>query len=285
MLCNQCPRQCNCNRAEGEQGFCQAPYLPVVAKAMLHHWEEPCISGTKGSGAIFFSGCSLRCVYCQNHLISHQNKGEVLSVEQLADLFRSLEAQGAHNINLVTGTHFVDAIIAALDLYRPKIPIVYNSSGYESLETMQKLNGYIDIYLLDLKYLSSQRALRYSGAADYPEYAKKAILEAKKQTKQNVSGADGILQKGLIIRHLLLPQGTAEAIDVLHWVNENIDDAIFSLMRQYTPCNDLSKYHEINRRITRREYEKVLSSAQETSISTIYVQQNGSADKQYIPAF
>ncbi len=284
MLCNQCPRHCNCNRTV-DSGFCQMPAAPVVAKTMLHHWEEPCISGTAGSGAIFFSGCSLRCIYCQNHIISHQNKGEIVSPEGLADIFRDLEARGAHNINLVTATHFVDAVIAALDIYRPKIPIVYNSSGYESLETMQKLNGYIDIYLLDLKYLSAQRSSRYSGAADYPEFAKNAILEAKRQIKANVFDADGILKKGVIIRHLLLPQGTGEAIDILHWIEKNVDDAIFSLMRQYTPCNDLSTCPELNRKITRREYEKVLLAAQESSIPTIYVQQSGSADKQFIPVF
>lgn len=285
MLCNNCPRHCNISRKAQSAGFCRMPQTPVVAKVMLHPWEEPCISGKNGSGAIFFAGCSLRCVYCQNFDISHNKKGESCTPADLAEIFKKLEALGAHNINLVTATHFIDSVIEALNIYRPQIPIIYNSSGYETEETINKLAGYIDIYLLDLKYITPERAKRYSGAQDYPEYAKKAILAAKKQIPDNIFDVDGMLQKGVIIRHLILPQGTNEAIGILHWVEENVCHAIFSLMRQYTPCNDLSSFPELDRKITRREYEKVLCAAQECKIDTIYVQDGSSANKKYIPDF
>lgn len=286
MNCNLCPRRCNTNRTETEnlKGFCKMPLRPKVARADLHFWEEPSISGKNGSGTVFFSGCSLSCVYCQNFDISHKCQGKEISVEELADIFKQLENRGAHNINLVTPTHYVLSIKKALEIYKPKIPVVYNSSGYERVEALKSLEGLVDIFLLDLKYLSPDRAQRYSGAFDYPEYAKKAILEACRQSPK-CEFKDGIMQKGVIIRHLLLPQGTKEAMAVFDWVRENTPDAYFSIMSQYTPCGNAENYKEINRKVTKREYNKVLEYICSFDFPNVYIQEQTSADKKYIPDF
>ena len=260
------------------------PLLPKVARADLHFWEEPVISGTNGSGTIFFSGCSLNCVYCQNYEISHQEKGTVISYEKLAELFFELERKGAHNINLVSPSHYVLAIKEALKIYKPKIPIVYNSSGYDNEESLEMLKDYIDIFLLDLKYLSSDRAKLYSSAADYPEVAKKAILKAYKLQDKCII-ENGIMQKGVIIRHLLLPQATKEAISVFDWVNQNTPKAYFSIMSQYVPCGKAEEMPIINRKVTKREYEKVIDYILESGFSNVFIQDGKSADKKYIPDF
>lgn len=260
------------------------PLLPKVARAALHFWEEPIISGEKGSGTVFFSGCSLSCVYCQNYEISQNCKGELISYEKLAEIFRSLESKGAHNINLVSPTHYVLAIKKALDIYKPRIPIVYNSGGYDSVEALKALEGYIDIYLMDFKYLSGERAKLYSGAENYPEIAKAAILEAYRQQSECIIG-DGIMQKGVIIRHLLLPSATKEAMAVFDWVRENTPNAYFSLMSQYLPLGEAINMPIINRKVTGREYEKVLCYISEFDTERVFIQEKSSADKSFIPKF
>lgn len=286
MKCSLCPRRCNAERTNDQNlnGFCKMPLLPRVARAALHFWEEPCISGNNGSGTVFFSGCTLDCAFCQNYDISHGGFGKQITYQRLADIFKELEDRGAHNINLVTPTHFVPAIIRALDIYKPKIPVVYNSGGYDSVEEIRALKGYVDIFLMDLKYLSGERAALYSGAPDYPEYAAAAIKECYLQ-QPVCEFKDGIMQKGLIVRHLLLPQGTNEAIRVFDWVRENTPDAYFSIMSQYTPCGRAENMPIINRRVTKREYEKVLTYICDSDFENVYFQERESSDKKYIPPF
>lgn len=260
------------------------PLLPRVARAALHFWEEPCISGENGSGTVFFSGCSLDCVYCQNYEVSHKGFGKTVSVEYLADIFKRLEQSGAHNINLVTPTHFVPVIIKALDIYKPQIPVVYNSGGYDCAGTLEMLKGYADIFLMDLKYLSHERAKLYSGAENYPEYAVKAIEQAYKMQPECVFEG-GIMKKGVILRHLLLPQGTNEAINVFEWVRKNTPKAFFSIMSQYLPCGKAAEYSKINRRVTAREYEKVVDYICNSGFENVYIQERESSDEKYIPPF
>ena len=258
--------------------------LPKVARADLHFWEEPCISGKNGSGTVFFSGCSLRCVFCQNSEISAGGKGEIISYQKLAEIFKTLESKGAHNINLVSPTHYTHAIKKALDIYKPQIPIAYNSGGYDSVDTLKSLEGYVDIYLMDLKYLSGDRAGLYSKAENYPEIAKKAILEAYRQQEKAVI-KDGIMQKGVIIRHLLLPQGTREAMAVFDFVKCNTPNAYFSIMSQYLPLGEAENMQIINRKITNREYEKVLDYIYDSGFGNVFIQDRTSADKSFIPEF
>lgn len=286
MLCNLCPRRCNSQRTETENinGFCKMPLLPRVARADLHFWEEPVISGNNGSGTVFFSGCSLACVYCQNYEISQGGQGKEISIEHLAEIFKRLEEKGAHNINLVSPTHYALAIKKALDIYRPKIPIVYNSGGYDSVEALKMLEGYVDIFLMDLKYLDSKRAVIYSCAEDYPIVAQKSIKEALRQQPETIA-EQGLMKKGVIIRHLLLPQGTKEAMAVFDWVRENAPQAYFSIMSQYTPCGKAKDMPVINRKITAREYEKVLDYISGFSFDNVFIQERKSADKKYIPDF
>lgn len=286
MKCSLCPRRCNAERDNNKNlnGVCKMPLKPVLSRAALHMWEEPCISGKNGSGTVFFSGCSLQCVFCQNFSVSRGETGNEVSVERLAEIFRELEEKGAHNINLVTPTHYAPAIKQALGIYRPKIPIVYNSGGYELPETLKMLEGLIDIYLLDLKYLSAERSLRYSKAADYPQYAKAALLEAYRQ-KEKCVFENGIMKSGVIVRHLLLPQGTREAMAVFDWVKENLPNAYFSIMSQYTPCGKAEDYPEINRKVTRREYDKVIDYIAENGFENCFIQERSSAKEEYIPPF
>ena len=260
------------------------PLLPKAARAALHFWEEPCISGTRGSGTVFFSGCSLSCVYCQNYGISHKNFGKIITAERLAEIFKELENSGAHNINLVNPTHYTLALKRALDIYKPNIPVVYNSGGYDTVEQLELLKDYIDIYLMDLKYLDSERAYKYSGAADYPDVAEKAIKYCCSLVPECVFN-DGIMQKGVIIRHLILPQGTNEAIRVFNWARENAPNAFFSMMAQYVPCGRAGEFPPLDRRITKREYEKVIGFICESGAENVYIQEPESGSKQYIPSF
>lgn len=260
------------------------PLLPRVAKACLHFWEEPIISGKNGSGTVFFSGCSLNCVYCQNYDVSHNCLGKTVSFERLAEIFSELEQKGAHNINLVTPSHYCFAIKKALEIYKPKIPVVYNSSGYDSVETLQMLEGLIDVFLLDFKYLSSDRAETYSLASDYPEVAKNALKEAIRQ-QPNCVLKDRIMQKGVIVRHLLLPQGTREAMNVFDFVRENAPNVYFSIMSQYVPFGKAVEMPVINRKITKREYEKVTEYIASSGFEKVFIQEHKSADKEYIPEF
>lgn len=286
MLCNLCPRQCNALRTDTKgSGVCAMPDVPVISRAALHFWEEPSISGTNGSGTVFFSGCSLHCAFCQNSDISTQNKGKTVTVYQLADIFKRLENEGAHNINLVTPTHFASSIIKTLDIYRPNIPIVYNSSGYENVDTLKMLKDYVDIYLIDFKYIDSIKAALYSNAPDYPEICKAALLEAYRQQSDCVFDKAGIMQKGVIVRHLLMPQATRDAIEIFEWVRQNIPRSFLSIMSQYLPLYKAKEMPIINRKITAREYSKVLDYITESGFEGCYIQELSSADKNYIPDF
>lgn len=286
MLCRLCPRQCDALRTPNDNigGVCQMPLSPVVARAALHFWEEPSISGTNGSGTIFFSGCSLHCVFCQNSDISAKNIGKTITPKELADIFKNLENQGAHNINLVTPTHFVDAIIDALDIYIPSIPVVYNSSGFENVDTLKRLEGYVDIYLMDFKYFDEDKARLYSNACIYPQVCKNALIEAYRQQPECVF-KDDVMQKGVIVRHLLMPQATRDAIAVFDWVKDNLPNAYFSIMSQYIPLFKAGEMAVINRKITEREYNKVVDYIAESGYDNCYIQELVSANKNYIPEF
>lgn len=286
MICNLCPRSCKALRTETENktGFCKMPLLPKVARAALHFGEEPIISGKNGSGTVFFSGCSLSCAFCQNFDISQNGFGKNISYERLAAIFKELENKGAHNINLVSPTHYVLAIKKALDIYKPNIPIVYNSSGYESLETLKMLQGYIDIFLVDFKYLSEENAKKYSCAENYSKYAKKAISECYRQ-QPVIEIENGVMKKGVIIRHLLLPSATNEAIKVFDWVRENTPNCYFSIMSQYVPLSKAKNMPPINRKITAREYNKVIDYIASTDFTNVFIQDYDSATTEYIPEF
>ena len=288
--CTLCPRMCKADRTTGH-GFCGAGATVKVARAALHPWEEPCISGTNGSGTIFFSGCTLKCVFCQNHTLSHENFGKEISVNRLSEIFLELQAKGAHNINLVTGTHYLPSIREALDLAKPelKIPVVLNCGGYERIETLREFSDYIDIYLPDLKYYDSRLSEKYSSAKDYFQKASAAIEEMIRLTgglKWNPENPD-LLQKGVIIRHMVLPGAKDDSIRLLHWIKDTLppDQYLVSLMSQYTPFYKSSQYPEINRRITSYEYNKVLDTAIDLGLVHGYRQEKSSAKEEYTPPF
>ena len=282
MICSICPRHCNVDRSVN-LGFCQSPDNFRVARAALHFWEEPCISGKEGSGTVFFSGCNLKCVFCQNNEISAENKGVEISDDKLISIFENLVSQGANNINLVNPTHYAKRLAKVLGRWKSPVPIVYNSSGYEEVETLKMLDGLIDIYLPDLKYIRSEKAMRYSKAADYFEKASAALLEMRRQVEDKFDG--DIMKSGMIIRHLILPQNTNSSIAVLDFIKSNFPNTFVSLMAQYTPCGDLSEFPEINRKITKREYEKVVNYALDNSFDKLFIQELSSADKSFIPKF
>lgn len=256
--CKLCPRQCGVPRGETGNGVCRSGEQARVARAALHAWEEPPISGERGSGAVFFTGCTLGCIYCQNGQISHGPvKGRLVSPEELSALFFDLVAQGAHNINLVTPTHFVPQIRQALLLKKLPVPVVYNTSGYERVETLRTLEGLVDIYLPDYKYDDPQLARELSHAEDYPQRAREAIGEMIRQVGPPVLGEDGMMQRGVLIRHLILPGHTKNSIACLERIHREFPGIPVSLMAQYTPCGELSAYPELCRPITRREQQKV----------------------------
>lgn len=283
MICSACPRKCNVDRNKSV-GFCLSPDKFRVARAALHYWEEPCISGENGSGTVFFSGCNLRCVYCQNYEISRENKGLEISDDKLIEIFESLIAQGANNINLVNPTHYADRLAKVLSEWQSPVPVVYNSSGYECVNTIKKLDGLIDVYLPDLKYIRNDKALRYSRAEDYFERASKVISEMRRQVKDRFD-CDGIMQSGLIVRHLILPQNTNSSIEILKWIKENLPDTYVSLMAQYTPCGNLEDTPELKRKITQREYDKVADFAVLNNFEKLFLQELESADSDFIPKF
>ena len=282
MICSICPRHCNVDRSVN-LGFCQSPDNFRVARAALHFWEEPCISGKEGSGTVFFSGCNLKCVFCQNNEISAENKGVEISDDKLISISENLISQGANNINLVNPTHYAKRLAKVLGRWKSPVPIVYNSSGYEEVETLKALDGLIDIYLPDLKYIRAEKAMRYSKAADYFEKASVALLEMRRQVEDKFDG--DIMKSGMIIRHLILPQNTNSSIAVLDFIKSNFPNTFVSLMAQYTPCGDLSEFPEINRKITKREYEKVVNYAFDNSFDKLFIQELSSADKSFIPKF
>jgi putative pyruvate formate lyase activating enzyme len=284
--CNLCPRACNVDRTTSF-GVCGVGDTLRVSKAMLHHWEEPCISGENGSGAIFFSGCNLRCVYCQNYTISAETFGKDISIQHLANTMLSLQEQGANNINLVTPTHYTDKIILALDSCKHKlnIPVVYNCGGYESLDTLKTLKGYVDIYLTDFKYYSPQVSKEYSKCENYFEVASRAVLEMfNQQSKLLYNG--NILQRGLIVRHLVLPTCRHDSFKVLEWLSQSLDTSNFllSLMSQYTPNERCTDYPKINRRTSTFEYNSVLDMAIALGFKG-FMQDRRSAKDEYTPNF
>lgn len=285
-ICNACPRKCNVERNIGEfsRGFCKMPYNAVLARASLHLWEEPVISGEGGSGAIFFSGCNLRCVFCQNFEISHENFGKQVSKSEFIDIVKRLENQGAHTINLVNPTHFVPFIKEVFSEYKPSVPVVYNTGGYDDVESIRSLQGLIDVYLPDLKYFDSDVSKKYSNAENYFEKASKAVLEMQRQVGKSVI-KDGIMQKGMIIRHLVLPKNTDQSIKILRWIKDNLPiDTYISLMSQYVPYVK-TEYKELNRRIVTAEYQKVIDEFERLGFENGFMQERSSAQTDFIPKF
>ncbi len=285
--CMLCPRRCAAPRRDGKNGFCAVPETAMVCRAAPHFGEEPCISGTRGSGAVFFAGCNLRCVFCQNHAISRGEAGERVSVGRLRDIFLALRDRGVHNINLVTPTHYTETIIASLTGLDLGIPVVWNSSGYESVGTLRRLEGLIQVYMPDFKYADSALAARYSAAPDYPETALAAIREMYRQTGPFETDADGILQRGLLVRHLILPGSPENTLRVIDMVEDHLpaEHILFSLMSQYTPMPGLEKYPELQRRVSDAEYERCRSYLDFSSICHGYFQSPESAGEDMIPSF
>ena len=288
QACDLCPRLCGVYRSK-EKGYCGCGESLKVARAALHHWEEPCISGSRGSGTVFFCGCPLGCVYCQNHAISRGGAGQEITVPRLAEVFLELQAQGAHNINLVTATPFVPHVKEALQMARPAlhIPIVYNCGGYERAETIRALSGFVDVYLPDIKYMSAEMAQRYSNAPDYFETAAAAVTEMVAQTDGIELDGDGLMRRGVIVRHMVLPGGKRDSIDILRWISDNLPKGKYklSLMSQYTPIQRLEAFPEINRRVTSLEYDAVVDEAVRLGLTDGYMQQRSSANAAYIPPF
>lgn len=284
MICNACPRGCNVDR-EVSLGYCKSPEKFKLARASLHYWEEPCISGKNGSGAIFFSGCNLGCVFCQNYEISHGCKGVEVSDDKLIDIMKRLVDEGANNINFVNPTHYSLQLLRVLEKYKPPVPIVYNTSGYDSVETLKMLDGAVDIYLPDFKYIRPEKVLKYSKAEDYPQVAEEALAEMKRQVGEDVFDENGIMQRGMIIRHLVLPSNTNSSISALDYLAENFGDTYISVMAQYVPCGDLTEYKEINRPLTQREYDKVVNHIFDLGLQKIFVQELEAASDEFIPDF
>lgn len=287
--CRVCPRKCGADREHGKTGYCKAPSGVAAARAALHFWEEPCISGTTGSGTVFFSGCNLRCVYCQNHHIAEMESGKVISIGRLSDIFLELQAQNANNINLVTPSHYVLQIREALLLAKEKgltVPIVYNCGGYESVEALQALDGLIDIYLTDFKYMVPSLAKAYSRAEDYPETAKRALAEMVRQTGRTVFDENGLMKKGVIVRHLLLPGAVKNAKAVVKYVYETYGDTVWlSLMSQYTPLPQVENISPLNRKTTKREYERLLDYTFSLGVTNAFLQEGPVAEESFIPEF
>lgn len=290
--CNLCSRECGARRQQGETGYCVSQSRPVVARAALHMWEEPCISGEAGSGAVFFAGCSLRCIYCQNFELARGRKGFEVSTEQLSDIFLTLQGKGAANINLVTPDHFTLAVIPAVRMARERglvLPVIYNCSGYEKEELIESLRGTVDIFLVDFKYMEEELARKFSFAPDYPEIAKKALARMLSLTGEPVFDEKGMLQKGVIVRHLLLPGHKRNAREVIAYIHQNYGDrVILSLMNQYTPFERLKEREDCRercRRVTKREYEAVIEYILSLGMENVFIQEGETAKESFIPEF
>ena len=285
-ICNFCARRCGIDRSQ-HAGFCGMTEKIRIARAGLHFWEEPCISGEKGSGTVFFSGCNLRCVYCQNYEISTGGSGQEITLPRLKEIYTELIAQGAHNINLVTPTHYTDAVLASLEEPLP-VPVVYNTNGYEDVENLKRLEGKVQIYLPDLKYSDDSLAIRYSNAPGYFAAATRAIREMFRQTgRYRINEETGLMERGIIIRHLLLPGQVENTKRVIDWVAETFEpgDVLFSLMRQYIPHGKAEDYPELNRKVTDEEYQAVEDHLFDSGIEDGFVQDEDSASKDFIPSF
>lgn len=288
--CTLCPRRCHANRAAGQTGFCGQTAQLRAARAALHFWEEPCISGDCGSGTVFFSGCSLQCIFCQNHEIALGESGKVISVERLSQIFLELQDKGAANINLVTAGHFIPQVCRALELSKThglSIPIVYNTGSYEEVASLRLLEGLIDIWLPDLKYFSGDLSARYSSAPDYFQVATAAIAEMFRQTPTAVfDSKTGLMQRGIIVRHLMLPGQAADSKKILRYLHTTYGDAIYiSIMNQYTPLAGVSEIPELNRKVTPEEYRRVLDFADRIGIENGFMQEDGTAAESFIPPF
>lgn len=287
--CTLCPRECHVDRTRGRTGYCGRTEELMVARAALHYWEEPCISGEKGSGTVFFSGCSMGCVYCQNGNIAKGLAGKIITVDRLVQIFLELRDKGAENINLVTPSHYAPQIKEAVSLARGKgltLPIVYNCSGYEKLATLKLLEGYIDIYLPDLKYMDSKPAIRYSGCNDYFEIASAAIGEMVRQVGEPVFDDRGMMKRGVIVRHLTLPGYLEDSKRIIEYLHRTYGDSILiSIMNQYTPMEAVKEYPEINRRVMDEEYEELVDYAIEVGVENGYIQEGETASESFIPEF
>ena len=288
--CNICQFKCNINRNEKNLGVCKIGGKIKISYVSTHMWEEPCISGTKGSGTIFFTGCNLRCVFCQNYKISRkESEGREITEEELANIFLEKQKEGIHNINLVSPTPYISYIKKAIIIAKKKglqLPIVYNSNGYENVESIKELDGLIDVYLPDFKYADDMLAKKYSGAINYKESAIKAIKEMYRQVGNAKFDKDGIIQKGIIIRHLVLPNNVENSKKVLEEISKNIDKEVYiSLMGQYIPQDNSNKYEELNRKITKEEYDEVIDYFFEVGLENGFMQELGSASEEYIPNF
>jgi len=287
--CTLCPRECHVDRTSGKKGYCKVTDELAVARAALHMWEEPCISGEEGSGTVFFSGCPLGCVYCQNHNISKGLAGKIITIERLAEIFLELQKKGANNINLVTPSHYVPHIIEALNISRKMgliLPIVYNCSGYEKVETLRLLEGYVDVYLPDFKYMSEEPARKFSNCMDYFTVAAKALVEMVRQVDEAVFDERGIMQKGVIVRHLVLPGYLEDSKRIIKYLYDNFGDKIYiSIMNQYTPVIKNKIYPELNRKITEEEYEELVDYAIEIGVENGFIQEGETASESFIPEF
>lgn len=287
--CNVCPRNCGIDRNSEKVGFCKSGVTVKVAKAYGHMWEEPCVSGTKGSGTVFFSNCNLRCVFCQNHDISQSSIGKEISVERLSEIFLEQQAKGYHNINLVNPTHYVPQIIAALDMAKKSgltIPVVYNSNGYENIESIKALNGYIDVYIPDLKYFNDKYAIKYSSAPNYFNIASKVIGEMVAQVGTPVFNEDDIMIKGVIIRHLMLPGLLFDSKKVVDYIYKTFGDSVYlSLMNQYTPMFKATEYAEINRPLNPDHYDSLIDYCVDLGYKSAFIQESGTSSTVYVPDF
>ena len=281
-LCNNCPNKCNVDR-NVNIGYCGVKKDIKLARAGLHFGEEPCISGANGSGTIFFSGCSLKCVMCQNYDISHHCHGKDVSQGEFIEVIKNLENSGAHNINFVTPTHYYSSIKDALAVYRPEIPLVYNSSGYECVDNIK--DDIFDVYLFDLKYFSTEKSERYSNCKNYFQVASEVIKTACDVVGKPVFDEKGILRRGVVVRHLILPSNTNDSLKAIEWLNDNAPDIVFSLMSQYVPMFKSNEFPEINRKITKREYNKVLNKCYDCNFYETYIQDLSSATTEFIPKF
>ncbi|QGU96583.1 radical SAM protein [Clostridium bovifaecis] len=287
--CNLCCRNCNVNRLDGETGFCNSSDKIKVARVSLHQWEEPCISGARGSGTVFFSNCNLKCVFCQNHAISSGGIGKEISIDRLSEIFLEQQARGAHNINLVTPTHYVPQIISALKIARSKglnVPIVYNTNSYESVSTIKALKGYIDIYIPDLKYYKDKYAIKYSNAANYFKKASAAIEEMFSQVGEPKFNKEGLMTRGVIVRHLMLPGLLFDSKNIIDYIYRTFKDSVYiSIMNQYTPTHDVRNYPEINKTINQKHYEALIDYCLSLGVNNAFIQDEGTASESFIPDF
>ena len=289
--CTLCPRECHVNRLIGETGYCQCTSDRLAARAALHMWEEPCISGANGSGAVFFCGCNIGCVFCQNYDIAHARNGRKLTPEHLSDIFLMLQDKGAHNINLVTPSHYIPQIITALTqakMYGLTIPVVYNTSAYEKVEVLRSLEGLVDVYLPDLKYFSSTLSSKYSAAPDYFEVASAAIAEMVRQIPAAVfeTDEDSLIKKGVIVRHLMLPGCEEDSRAVLQYLHKTYGEQIYiSIMNQYTPLSTVAQFPELNRTISSKAYDRMIDYAISIGIENGFIQEGETASESFIPSF